>query len=89
MLHNDGDPEGLFRAGIMNSGNFVYTKDVTELQDTYDSVVDHVGCSGASNSLACLRTVSTDSLIVAANNTLAPFSRAVSSIVRVVHSKRY
>ncbi|KAI0793612.1 carotenoid ester lipase precursor [Fomes fomentarius] len=76
MLHNDGDPEGLFRAGIMNSGSFVYTKDVTELQDTYNSVVDQVGCSGAPDSLACLRTISTDSLIAAANNTLAPFSRA-------------
>ncbi|KAI0793611.1 carotenoid ester lipase precursor [Fomes fomentarius] len=76
MLHNDGDPEGLFRAGIMNSGSFVYTKDVTELQDIYDSVADQVGCSGTSDSLACLRTVSTDSLIAAASNTLAPFSRA-------------
>ncbi|KAI0793609.1 carotenoid ester lipase precursor [Fomes fomentarius] len=67
MLHNDGDPEGLFRAGIMNSGSLIYTKDVTELQDTYDLVVDQVGCSGASDSLACLRTVSTESLVAAAN----------------------
>ncbi|KAI0681827.1 carotenoid ester lipase precursor [Earliella scabrosa] len=69
MLTNNGDPEGLFRAGIMSSGSLVPTGDITDLQGTYDLVVDQVGCSGASDTLACLRTVSSDSLLVAANMT--------------------
>ena len=59
----------MFRAGIMSSGSSVPTGDITELQGTYDFVVDQVGCSGSNDTLACLRTVSTDSLLAAANNT--------------------
>ena len=69
MLTNGGNPEGLFRAGIMSSGSLVPTGDITDLQGTYDLVVDQVGCSGPSDTLACLRTVSSDSLLVAANMT--------------------
>ncbi len=69
MLTNDGDTEGLFRAGIMSSGSLVPTGDITELQSTYDFVVDQVGCADKSDTLACLRTVSSDSLLTAANNT--------------------
>ncbi|RPD58750.1 carotenoid ester lipase precursor [Lentinus tigrinus ALCF2SS1-7] len=69
LFANGGDAEGLFRAGIMSSGSSVPTGDITEVQGTYDFVVDEVGCSGANDTLACLRTVSTDSLLAAANNT--------------------
>ncbi|KAI0793620.1 carotenoid ester lipase precursor [Fomes fomentarius] len=69
MLTNDGDTEGLFRAGIMSSGSLVPTGDITDLQSTYDFVVDEVGCADESDTLACLRTVSSDSLLTAANNT--------------------
>ncbi|KAI0703975.1 Alpha/Beta hydrolase protein, partial [Earliella scabrosa] len=69
MLTNDGDPEGLFRGAIMSSGSLVPTGKIEDLQDTYDFVVEHVGCGGAADSLACLRTVSTDSLLRAASDT--------------------
>ncbi|TFK87023.1 carotenoid ester lipase precursor [Polyporus arcularius HHB13444] len=69
LFANAGDTEGLFRAGIMSSGSSVPTQNITEVQGTYDFVVDQVGCSGTNDTLACLRTVSTDSLLAAANNT--------------------
>ncbi|KAI0740329.1 Carboxylesterase family-domain-containing protein, partial [Earliella scabrosa] len=52
MLTNSGDPEGLFRAGIMSSGSLVPTGDVTDLQGTYDIVVDQVGCIGDADTRA-------------------------------------
>ncbi|KAI0690024.1 carotenoid ester lipase precursor [Cerioporus squamosus] len=68
---NYGNPDGLFRAGIMSSGSSVPTGEVTDadVQGTYDLVVQQVGCSGASDTLACLRTVPAESLLAAANNT--------------------
>ena len=80
MLANGGDTEGLFRAGIMSSGSPVPTGKITEpiLQDTYDFVVEQVGCSGSSDTLQCLRTVSADALVAAANNTANIFGPAVS-----------
>ncbi|RPD58748.1 carotenoid ester lipase precursor [Lentinus tigrinus ALCF2SS1-6] len=68
MFANNGNTEGLFRAAIMNSGTATPTKDVTEVQGEYDFVVQQVGCSGASDTLACLRTVPAVSLVAAANN---------------------
>ncbi|RDX42796.1 carotenoid ester lipase precursor [Lentinus brumalis] len=69
LFANGGDPQGLFRAGIMSSGSAPCTGDIASVQETYDFVVDEVGCSGATDTLACLRTVSTDSLLAAANKT--------------------
>ncbi|TFK91448.1 carotenoid ester lipase precursor [Polyporus arcularius HHB13444] len=69
LFANGGDPQGLFRAGIMSSSWTVPTGDISGVQGTYDFVVDQVGCSNATDSLACLRTVSTDSLLAAANAT--------------------
>ena len=75
MLTNDGDTEGLFRAGIMSSGGPPLTSDIASasVQSTYDLVVDEVGCAGAEDTLACLRTVSADALIAAANMTPGVF----------------
>ncbi len=68
---NHGNAVGLFRAGIMSSGSSVPTGDITDsdMQDTYDSVAEQVGCSNATDTLACLRTVPAESLLAAANNT--------------------
>ncbi|RPD58744.1 carotenoid ester lipase precursor [Lentinus tigrinus ALCF2SS1-7] len=68
LFANGGNPEGLFRAGIMSSGTAVPTGDITELQGVYDAVVDQVGCTNATDTLACLRTVPADSLLNASNN---------------------
>ncbi|TFK88161.1 alpha beta-hydrolase [Polyporus arcularius HHB13444] len=73
LFTNNGNSEGLFRAGIMSSGFAVPTGDITEGQDVYDFVVDHVGCSNATDTLRCLRTVPADRLLTAAN-TVSPGS---------------
>lgn len=67
LYANDGDTQGLFRAGIMSSGFAVPTKDITEIQGTYDFILDKVGCSNEHDTLACLRTVQANTLIDAAN----------------------
>ncbi len=78
MLTNDGDTEGLFRAGILSSASLAPTGDITDTQWVYDFTVDHVGCSGAADTLACLRTVSTESLREAAD--LAPPGPSVADV---------
>jgi carboxylesterase type B len=47
----------LFRAGIMSSGSTIPTKDLAspKAQKVYDQVVKSGGCSGAADTLACLR----------------------------------
>ena len=73
MAANGGDSEGLFRGGIMSSGSSLHTRDITDsdVQGNYDFVVEQVGCANATDTLACLRTVPTDALLAAANNTLS------------------
>ncbi|KAI0709642.1 alpha beta-hydrolase [Cerioporus squamosus] len=70
LFANEGDTEGLFRAGIMSSGSAGPSGDITDSQDIYDYVVDHVGCSNATDTLGCLRTVPADSLLSAANTVI-------------------
>ncbi|RPD58751.1 carotenoid ester lipase precursor [Lentinus tigrinus ALCF2SS1-6] len=70
MSANHGDPGGLFRAGIMSSGSAIPAGDIdSDLQDTYDFVVQKVQCANATDTLACLRTVPAAALLDAANNT--------------------
>ena len=73
MTANGGDSEGLFRGGIMSSGSSLYTRDITDsdVQSNYDFVVGQVGCMNATDTLTCLRTVRTDALLAATNNTLS------------------
>ncbi len=67
LYANNGDTEGLFRAAIMSSGFASPVGDITDVQGTYDFIVDQVGCSSADDTLACLRTVPADTLLTAAN----------------------
>jgi acetylcholinesterase len=50
----------LFRAGILQSGSPVTQNFITTaaVQPAYDSIVASAGCTGASDTLACLRSVS-------------------------------
>ncbi|TFK90947.1 alpha beta-hydrolase [Polyporus arcularius HHB13444] len=66
LYTNHGDTEGLFRGAIMSSGASVPTEDISEVQGTYDFVVDQVGCANATDTLACLRKAPTESLLAAA-----------------------
>ncbi|KAM5540148.1 hypothetical protein V8D89_006288 [Ganoderma adspersum] len=62
MLHNNGDPEGLFRAAFMESGSPLPTGYVDNplSQATFDQFVADTGCSSSEEAIACLRNVSTD-----------------------------
>ncbi|KIY52398.1 alpha/beta-hydrolase [Fistulina hepatica ATCC 64428] len=71
MITNGGDTEGLFRAAFMQSGAPVPVGDITKGQKYYDQIVEETGCSGASDTLECLRGVSYDTLTDAMNN--SPF----------------
>ena len=42
---------------------------ITDVQDTYNFVVEEVGCSNATDTLACLRSVPADNLLAAASAT--------------------
>lgn len=60
-----GRDDGLFRAGIMQSGNPVpYNgyETLAKYQPQYDALVDATNCTMAADTLACLREVPSDSL---------------------------
>ncbi|KAI0029235.1 Alpha/Beta hydrolase protein [Vararia minispora EC-137] len=57
MLTNGGNTEGLFRAGFMESGSPIPVGDITNGQPYYDDLVKRTGCTGASDTLQCLRSV--------------------------------
>jgi len=74
MALYDGDHtykgQPLFRAGIMNSGSIIPADpvDCPKGQIVYDTVVAAAGCSSASDTLACLRTVPYETLLGATNS---------------------
>lgn len=67
MVTNDGDNEGLFRAAIMQSGSITPFGDISYGQPYYDAIVEETGCSGASDTLQCLREVDYATLKAAAD----------------------
>jgi acetylcholinesterase len=74
MLVNDGDTEGLFRAAFMESGSPIPVGDITQGQQYYDDLVELTGCSGSSDTLACLREAPYESLKAAMDSTPSIFS---------------
>ena len=70
----NGRDDGLFRAGIMESGNPVnYNsyQDLSYWQPKYDQIVNNVSCSDAIDTLDCLRHVPFEQLNAAINTTSA------------------
>ncbi|KAI9436916.1 carotenoid ester lipase precursor [Lactarius indigo] len=57
MLTNNGNAEGLFRGGIMQSGAPIPVGDIENGQGYYDFMVEKTGCTRASDTLDCLRKV--------------------------------
>ncbi|ETW82195.1 Esterase/Lipase [Heterobasidion irregulare TC 32-1] len=55
MVTNGGNTEGLFRAAFMQSGSPIPVGDISHGQKYYDAIVNETGCSGAADTLQCLR----------------------------------
>ncbi|KAK7018158.1 COesterase domain-containing protein [Favolaschia claudopus] len=79
MLANGGDTEGLFRAGYMQSGSPVPVGPIENGQKYYDDLVAGTGCAGATDTLACLRTVPYTKLKAAQD--ASPFFLSYQSLV--------
>ncbi|KAI8986130.1 carotenoid ester lipase precursor [Trametes punicea] len=62
MLTNGGNPDGLFRGAFMQSGSPIPVGDITHGRGDYDTLVAETGCSGAAETLQCLREVPFDTL---------------------------
>ncbi|KAG6902406.1 hypothetical protein C0995_000332 [Termitomyces sp. Mi166 len=62
MVANNGNNEGLFRAGFMESGSPIPVAGLENGQKYYDALVAQTGCTGASDTLQCLREVPYDRL---------------------------
>jgi carboxylesterase type B len=69
MLTNGGNTEGLFRAAFMQSGAPIPVGPIENGQPAFDSIVQQVGCTGASDKLQCLREVPYPNLKTAVKNT--------------------
>ncbi|KAI0365312.1 carotenoid ester lipase precursor [Pilatotrama ljubarskyi] len=57
LLTNGGNPDGLFRGAFMQSGSPIPVGDITHGQSDYDALVAQTGCTGAADTLNCLRQV--------------------------------
>ncbi|KAJ7046421.1 Alpha/Beta hydrolase protein [Mycena alexandri] len=57
MLANGGNSESLFRAAFMQSGSPIPVGPIENGQKYYDQIVQETGCSSATDTLECLRTV--------------------------------
>ncbi|OCH92476.1 carotenoid ester lipase precursor [Obba rivulosa] len=65
MLNNNGDTEGLFSGTWMQCGFPLPLNNYTQLQGTYDILVNLTSCKGSSDSLDCLRQLPYDDLAAA------------------------
>ncbi|KAI0136827.1 putative extracellular lipase [Xylariales sp. AK1849] len=68
--NNTYNGKPLFRAGIMDSGSVIPADavDCPKGQVVYDTVVEEAGCSGAEDTLECLRSADYDTFLNAANS---------------------
>lgn len=79
MVANGGNNEGLFRGAFMQSGSALPFGDITDGQPHYDALVQQTGCSGATDTLQCLRTLPIDTLRAAVDKSPGIFDYQVSS----------
>ena len=82
MLYNGGNTGDLFRGAFMQSGFPTPVGSIEQGQRYYDFTVRFVGCSTASDTLDCLRSVSFDQLQAAFDSIPSPFSYQVCAISR-------
>ncbi|TFK60177.1 carotenoid ester lipase precursor [Pluteus cervinus] len=74
MVANNGNSEGLFRGGFMESGSPIPVGDITNGQRYYDDIVSQTGCGGTADTLECLRTVPYSTLKAVVNKSPGIFS---------------
>ena len=80
MVANGGDTEGLFRGAFMQSGSPIPIGDITNGQKYYDALVAQTGCTGAADSLQCLREVPYDKIMDAINDSPGILSYQVRNL---------
>ena len=78
LVANNGDNEGLFRGAFMESGAPIPVGDLTKGQNEYDAIVQKTGCSGASDTLECLRQAPYSTLKAAVDQSPALLGPTVS-----------
>lgn len=81
MITNNGNNDGLFRAAFMQSGGPLPLPNITDGQIYYDALVSQVGCSGAKDTLACLREAPFEELQAAIDQSPFFISFQVSVLV--------
>lgn len=74
----DGNTEGLYRGAIMQSGTHIPYGDIADGQQYYDALIQQTGCSNATDTLACLREVPYEQLMIAINTSPSIISYQVS-----------
>lgn len=79
MVVNGGDQKGLFRGAIMQSGSPPILDQITDprRQIHYDALVKETGCTGADDTLGCLRRVPYEELKAAVQKSLGLFEYSV------------
>ena len=83
MVANNGDTEGLFHGAFMESGSPIPVGDITLGQPYYDALVSETGCSGAADTLQCLRQVPFDTLMNAVNQSPSISSYQVCLVFKI------
>jgi len=77
LVANGGDPEGLFRGAIMQSGAPLPIGDVTLGQKHYDDLVLRTSCLHTEDTLDCLRQTPYEILKAAVGASMGIFDYAV------------
>ena len=80
MVANGGDTEGLFRGAFMQSGAPIPVGDIINGQGYYDALVAGTGCTGAADTLQCLREAPYDQLMDAINDSPGILSYQVRTL---------
>ena len=87
LVINSGNTEGLFRAAFMESGSPSPNGDITDGQPQYNALVSSTNCTGASDTLACLRVAPFEAIKAAMDAAPSIFSFEVRSRTKF-HSGR-
>ena len=77
MVTNGGDTEGLFSGAFMQSGSPTPVGPIEHGQADYDSLVAQTNCTGAADTLQCLREVPYATLKAAVDKSAGFFSAQV------------